>query len=106
MVMKKLIIVLLGFSSCAFASEALCSGVPKDPTIIKAVKWYRDSAEQKALYREVFSAGQDYITQQAQKLEPNTWGVVLDIDETTLNNTWYFKQCTETAPNEKDFSKY
>jgi predicted secreted acid phosphatase len=39
-------------------------------------------------------------------LKPGTWGVSIDIDETTLDNSWYFKNCTELADDENDFSAF
>lgn len=103
---KKVILVLLSLSSFAFAKDYVCSGDPKDPSITRAVKWYRDSAEKKALYRQIFGLGENYIDVQAKNLKPKEWGVVLDIDETTLDNTRYFKECGETADDENDFSQY
>ena len=60
-----------------------------------AVHWYRDSAESEAIYREVYSLAAQVIKQQvtAQNLKPQQWGIVLDIDETALNNTkWDYER--------------
>lgn len=54
-----------------------------------ADKWYRDSAERNAIYREVFSMAENIIklkVAQAQ-LKSQRWGVIMDIDETTLDNS-------------------
>lgn len=86
----------------------ICSGVAKDPKTIQSINWYRNSAEQMVLYREIFSLGQNYIIKQVkqQHLKPKKWGIILDIDETTLDNSFYFRNCGELANNEDDFSKY
>lgn len=80
----------------------------KNPTIAQAIKWYRDSAEKRASYRQVYNIGSAYIQQWVQQHHPKakTWGVVLDIDETTLDNSWYFYQCSSLVPNPADFSHF
>lgn len=52
--------------------------------------------------------GRTYIEDYIKKHHPaaQEWGVVLDIDETVLDNTWYFEQCDSTVPKEADFSHY
>src|SRR5439155_9659535 len=35
-----------------------------------------------------------------------SWGVILDIDETVLDNSWYYAQCSDITNNEADFSHY
>jgi len=98
---------LIVFSISAFASEAIPLP-PKDPTLKQAIKWYRDSAEKKALYREVFAAGYQYIqnTVKESELKPKTWGIVLDIDETTLDNSAYFYKYENCLDDESTFETY
>lgn len=81
---------------------------PEDPAIGQAVKWYRDSAEKKASYRQIYNMGTAYIKEWVSDHHPKakTWGVVLDIDETTLDNSWYFYECHKLAPNPANFSHY
>lgn len=61
---------------------------------LNALKWYRDSSERNAIYREVFFLAENVIKQQvsSEGLKPKQWGVVLDIDETALDNSWWFYQ--------------
>lgn len=80
-------------TSTLFASgpAALSSASPN----YNAIKWYRQSAERVAIYREVFQLGEQQIKQQVkqQHLKPDTWGVILDIDETALNNSeWFYRR--------------
>ena len=58
-----------------------------------AVTWWRDSAERKAIYREVFLIAQQKIQKKvvSEKLQPRTWGVIVDIDETILDNSEWNK---------------
>jgi len=56
--------------------------------------WYRDSAERNAIYREVYLLAEQIIKQKvaAQNLKPKQWGIVLDIDETALDNSeWNYQ---------------
>lgn len=60
-----------------------------------ADKWYHDSAERDAIYREVFLWAEMDIKQKvaAEGLKPHQWGIVLDIDETILDNSqWNYLQ--------------
>ncbi len=114
--MKKSIIAaafyLSVLSNVAFAANQyaiVCAPMAKkNPTILQAVKWYRDSAEKKASYRQVYNIGSIYIKQWVAQHHPKakTWGVVLDIDETTLDNSWYYYQCNDLAAKESDFEHY
>ncbi len=58
-----------------------------------ATKWYRDSAERNAEYNEIYAIGYEKVTQNVkqQKLVKGSWGVILDIDETVLDNSEYAK---------------
>jgi 5'-nucleotidase (lipoprotein e(P4) family) len=63
--------------------------------ITTAIDWYRRSAEMKAVYLEVYrSAGA--VAQEASKHRAlGKWGVVLDIDETLLDNSEYQKELAQ-----------
>jgi len=106
--MRKYLLSLLFLPVIAYATNPICSPEPRQEDIGQAIKWYRDSAEKKALYNQAYLSGSNYITTwvKANKPKAKTWGVVLDIDETTLDNSWYFKDCGELASNESDFSHY
>lgn len=108
--MKKIILsILIANSINAYAVEnTICSPKDKQPDIKQAVKWYRNSAEKTALYNQAYGLGADYVEKwvKKNKPQPKTWGVVLDIDETTLDNSWYFRQCEDLANDESDFSHY
>lgn len=107
--MKKIIITLLALSSLnTFADTTLCAPGTKQLEIKQATKWYRTSAEKNALYHQAYGLGTRYVEEYVKYNKPKakTWGVVLDIDETTLDNSWYFQLCGDLATNESDFSHY
>jgi predicted secreted acid phosphatase len=112
--MKYRVLFLISFLSVniAFAGnhETCVPGDPQSNQIYNAVQWYRDAAESKALYREIFfMAGQSMSQKvQAEQLKPKTWGVVFDIDETLLDNSLLAYQYTLTCtPRTADgFSRF
>lgn len=106
---KKMLCLSVCCYSFAFAdSLSICSPHDKQADIKQSVKWYRNSAEKNALYHQAFGLGTKYVEEKVKrdKLKAGTWGVVLDIDETTLDNSWYFKECADLASDENDFSHY
>jgi 5'-nucleotidase (lipoprotein e(P4) family) len=104
--------LLLLISSIAFANNqcpVVCApNTKKNPNILQAMKWYRDSAEKKASYRQVYNVATDYVKEWVRQHhpQPKTWGVVLDIDETTLDNSWYCYQCNSLLANPVNFSHF
>lgn len=52
------------------------------------IKWYQRSAERRALSLQAYAAATAKVTARAASA-PANWGVVLDIDETTLDNSPY-----------------
>ena len=106
------VVLLLLFSSLAFANDQsviVCAPHARaNPTIEQAVKWYHNSAEKKASYRQIYAMGSAYVLHWVEQHHPKakTWGVVLDIDETVLDNSWYYYHCKCLAENAKDFEHY
>lgn len=94
--MKKFLIALLFLATKGvFASTVSCAPDSQQANLQQAVKWYRDSAEKTALYRQAYNVATNYINQwvKTNHPKPKTWGVILDIDETTLDNSWYYFAC-------------
>ncbi len=87
-------------------------GQPQTSNGYESVKWYRDSAERNAIYREVFLLGENQIQQvvKAQHLKPHQWGVVFDIDETVLDDGAMYQQkvlqCQTMNFTLQDFSAF
>lgn len=108
--MKKILASLLVLNTAIVLADNLpiCSPNESQPEIKQSVKWYRTSAERNALYHQAYDLADSYVVNWVNKTQPKarTWGVVLDIDETTLDNSWYFRDCTDLADDENDFSHY
>jgi 5'-nucleotidase (lipoprotein e(P4) family) len=108
--MKLLSIILLSavFTTYAAPNVEICAHQTSRADISHAVKWYRDSAEKKALYNQAYFLGAEYVKAWVKfhHAKVNTWGVILDVDETVLDNSWYLRECGDTILNEADFSHY
>ncbi|MFC4891928.1 HAD family acid phosphatase [Pseudofrancisella aestuarii] len=84
--MKKIIIgmllVLQGSIGISYATGC-------DYPNIDGVKWYHISDEKRAIYLEVYNIAAEKIKAEveSQKLQKGQWGIILDIDETTLDNS-------------------
>jgi 5'-nucleotidase (lipoprotein e(P4) family) len=73
-----------------------CSG---GSGVADGVHWYRDSAEMKAIYEQTYRAASAVAKDSSKRYKPGTWGVILDIDETLLDNSQYQKElATNAAP--------
>jgi 5'-nucleotidase (lipoprotein e(P4) family) len=57
-----------------------------------ALHWYRDSAEQKAVYLETYREAGKSVEKLSRDLPQHSWAVILDIDETVLDNSEYQKR--------------
>ena len=103
--MKKLLLLGLFWVTTVYAVDC---PVPPNVELKQSIKWYRDSAEQKASYNQAFNMGSQFVANwfKSNKPKVKTWGVILDIDETTLDNSWYFKKCTDNSQDENNFSHY
>ncbi len=84
-------VVLIGLClatyPCAFA-QTPPPPAPRPPDASRGLetKYVRDSAEYASLCREVYRVATNAVTGTTHS---GTWGVILDIDETTLDNSTY-----------------
>ncbi|GAB4224427.1 MAG: 5'-nucleotidase, lipoprotein e(P4) family [Francisella sp.] len=76
-------IVMVFFFNTAYTTSC-------DALNIDGVQWYHDSDEKKAIYLEIYNLAMHKIKHQVKKkhLKKEKWGVILDIDETILDNSW------------------
>ena len=59
-------------------------------SVQQSTKWYITSAEKNALYQQIFQLSKPILVANKKMVRPNTkCGVILDIDETLLNNSQY-----------------
>jgi len=55
----------------------------------EAIRWVRGSAEHRALFLQVYRAASAHVEREAATRAPGTWAVVLDADETVIDNSLY-----------------
>lgn len=68
------------------ATPVSMAAVPAAPP---SLRWSRASAEHRALFLQVYRAASDRILELAPGLGGGSWAVVLDADETVLDNSTY-----------------
>src|SRR5688572_30274329 len=76
------VLLLLALSS----ATALAQLPPPRET---GIKYFRDSAEYAALARQVYRVASERVAESAKGLRGGSWAVILDIDETALDNSTY-----------------
>ncbi len=55
----------------------------------EALLWARTSAEHRGLFLQIYRQATEQVERQAAALAPGTWAVVLDADETVIDNSLY-----------------
>lgn len=93
---------LLFVAACA-PSASPSMPTPEPPSAENAaqrhleVHWVRTAAEYRALALQAYRAAWDAVQRQGADLEPGTWGVILDADETVLDNSDFERRIAETG---------
>jgi 5'-nucleotidase (lipoprotein e(P4) family) len=59
------------------------------PELPLAIKWARDAAEFRGLYLQIYRQASARVEAEGPQHAPGTWAVILDADETVLDNTQY-----------------
>jgi 5'-nucleotidase (lipoprotein e(P4) family) len=85
MIGKRFLAAAIGLSMSVAMVHAQQPAVPNHLEI----KYVRDSAEYEVLTRQVFRAGATSVTEAARNRPSGQWVVVMDVDETTLDNSAY-----------------
>jgi 5'-nucleotidase (lipoprotein e(P4) family) len=65
------------------AAAAASAPYPRD------LLWVRTSAEHQALFVQTFKAARDRLTELAHRRDAGTWAVIIDADETLIDNSEY-----------------
>lgn len=55
----------------------------------EAIRWVRDSAEHRAIFLQIYRAALEHVEREAAGRAAGTWAVVLDADETVIDNSLY-----------------
>ncbi|HSH52094.1 MAG TPA: 5'-nucleotidase, lipoprotein e(P4) family [Bacteroidales bacterium] len=96
--MKKIFVIVYILSLFSISCNT-----PKEPQnsqdhLIMSVLWHQQSAEMKALYYQSFNWAKYRITQElAEQSSKNKKAVIVDIDETMLDNSPFEANCVHTG---------
>jgi 5'-nucleotidase (lipoprotein e(P4) family) len=66
-------------------------------TLPKEIHWFRTAAEYRADTLQTYRLAAERLEEIARDLQPGTWAVSLDADETILDNSQYQKELAEKA---------
>src|SRR6478672_9487628 len=59
---------------------------------MKEVHWFRNSAEMRGIYLEVYHLAGEQLDKLASENAPGTWAVIMDADETLIDNSTFEKE--------------
>jgi 5'-nucleotidase (lipoprotein e(P4) family) len=66
------------------------TAVPLPPAAaMGAVHWWRNSAERSAIYQQTYRWAGERLRELASRERSGTWGVIMDADETVIDNSTY-----------------
>jgi len=88
-------LALTASAGCRSAAPSAPPQAPTAPVVAPAtlppesIRWTRESAEHRALLLQVYRAATAHVEREAAARAPGTWAVVLDADETVLDNSLY-----------------
>lgn len=84
---------LVWTASCASAPPAPVPTRPADVTapgaVPRDVHWVRSAAEFRAIFVQTYRAATDRLRELAAGRQPGSWAVIMDADETILDNSEY-----------------
>ncbi|MBR9990760.1 MAG: hypothetical protein KFH98_13450 [Gemmatimonadetes bacterium] len=86
-------ILALVLSGCASAPPATAVAAPGRPS--NDVHWARTAAEHRGIFLQTFRAATDRVRDIAAERPRGTWAVILDADETVLDNSEYQRRLAE-----------
>lgn len=91
------LLIPLVVAACATSPRQLPSGVPPAPvtnrtladTAPASLRWTRSAAEHRALFLEIYRNATTAVEQLSVGEPKGRWGVIMDADETVLDNAQY-----------------
>ncbi|MCK5823240.1 MAG: 5'-nucleotidase, lipoprotein e(P4) family [Bacteroidales bacterium] len=102
--MKKFILLSIMFFSivsCQNTTDETNTSTKKDPTnehLLMSTVWFQNSAEMRAIYYQSYNLAKMIVNNSVSKLDKNEKkAVVLDIDETVLDNSPFQVKCIKTG---------
>ena len=97
----RILTALASFAACAPATTGapVIPGpvvqrpvVPPGTTPPREIHWFRNSAEARGIYLEVYRLAAEQLDRLAAGAAPQTWAVIMDADETLVDNSTFQKE--------------
>ena len=96
------LIILVAGAGCATRPATVTPAAPPATatraaadSIPLGLRWYRASAERRAIYLQAYRGAAATVERRAAGLAPGSWAVILDADETVLDNSPYEQELAE-----------
>jgi 5'-nucleotidase (lipoprotein e(P4) family) len=86
------LVLLLAFSAAGCRSAGPLAPAPAPEAAFRApeaVRWTREAAEHRAVFLQVYRAATAHVEREAAGRAAGSWAVVLDADETVIDNSLY-----------------
>src|SRR5690606_12071858 len=91
----------IGLCILASALLAACVSAPQTSAPASAshafdgLHWFRNSAERRAIYEQTYRAAFEAARSLSAGMKEETWAVILDVDETVLDNSEYERRLVD-----------
>jgi len=95
MARRFMLAVPLGLVALGCSHARPAAAPARTPGPASALHWVRSSAEYRALCLQTYAFATRQVESAARDLRRGTWGVILDADETVLDNSDYQKQLVQ-----------
>jgi 5'-nucleotidase (lipoprotein e(P4) family) len=76
-------------AGCASGTAGTRAPAPAAHELPNDIRWVRNSAEYRALTRQAYAVAGERLPDLVRALAPGSWAVILDADETVLDNSEY-----------------
>ena len=88
---RSTLVALLSVAACTQSAPTIQPAPAKTAAraLPNEIRWFRTSAEYRALTRQAYAVAGERIPELARGLAAQSWAVVLDADETVLDNSEY-----------------
>ena len=107
---RSTLVALLSVAACTQSAPTIQPAPAKTAAraLPNEIRWFRTSAEYRALTRQAYAVAGERIPELARGLAAQSWAVVLDADETVLDNSEYQRRraMLDSAYTEASWAKW
>ena len=107
---RSTLVALLSVAACTQSAPTIqpAPATTAARALPNEIRWFRTSAEYRALTRQAYAVAGERIPELARGLAAQSWAVVLDADETVLDNSEYQRRraMLDSAYTEASWAKW